>query len=89
MVPFFGRPAWTTPIIAEIAMKYRVPIVPAFAGGCRTTVTTWRSPRCSCWRANRTRSQCSQNTAMLTGLIEEAVRRDPAQWFWVHRRWRD
>ena len=26
-VPFFGRPAWTTPIIAELAMKYRVPIV--------------------------------------------------------------
>jgi KDO2-lipid IV(A) lauroyltransferase len=29
------------------------------------------------------------NTARLTAVIEETVRRDPAQWFWIHRRWRD
>lgn len=88
-VPFFGRPAWTTPIIAEIAMKYGIPIVPAFA---------WWEPDNRCrleisppilLEGELTRERVAANTAMLTRIIEEAVRRDPAQWFWVHRRWRD
>ena len=29
-----------------------------------------------------------ENTAYLTAIIEEAVRKDPTQWLWVHRRWR-
>jgi KDO2-lipid IV(A) lauroyltransferase len=29
------------------------------------------------------------NTTLLTARLEEAVRRDITQWFWVHRRWRD
>jgi KDO2-lipid IV(A) lauroyltransferase len=30
-----------------------------------------------------------RNTALLTSIIEDAVRRDITQWFWVHRRWRE
>jgi KDO2-lipid IV(A) lauroyltransferase len=29
-----------------------------------------------------------RNTSLLTANIENAVRRDITQWFWVHRRWR-
>lgn len=88
-VPFFNRPAWTTPIIAEIAMKYRVPVVPAFA---------WWLPdhryRLEIFpplhlEGELTADRVRENTALLTRHIEAAVRRDPAQWFWVHRRWRD
>lgn len=87
-VPFFGRLAWTTPIITQIAMKQQVPIVPIFC---------WRTPD------NRyevefqepilladdpTPEAVTANTALLTACIETAVRRDISQWFWVHRRWR-
>ncbi|TLM69195.1 MAG: hypothetical protein FDZ69_00020 [Deltaproteobacteria bacterium] len=87
-VPFFNRPAWTTPIIAELAMKYRVPIVPAFAwwepgNRCRLEI----SPPIHL-EGEQSRERITENTAMLTRIIEDAVRRDPAQWFWVHRRWR-
>lgn len=87
-VPFFGRPAWTTPIIAELAMKYRVPIVPAFA---------WRIPGDRyhveidapiLLDETLSPETIAANTARLTAIIEAAVRRDPSQWFWVHRRWR-
>jgi len=27
-------------------------------------------------------------TARFTALLEERVRRDPEQWFWMHRRWK-
>jgi KDO2-lipid IV(A) lauroyltransferase len=29
-----------------------------------------------------------RNTALLTKRIEDAVRQAPAQWFWVHDRWK-
>ncbi|MCM2265261.1 MAG: lysophospholipid acyltransferase family protein [Desulfuromonadales bacterium] len=88
-VPFFGRPAWTTPIIAEIAMKYRVPIIPAFAwweDGDRYRVEISPPFRLE---GEYSPEAVVANTALLTRIIEDAVRRDPAQWFWVHRRWRD
>jgi len=88
-VPFFGRPAWTTPIIAEIAMKYDVPIVPVFAWWLPDhryrleILPPFKLP------GEPTAAQIVANTALLTSHIEAAVRRDPSQWFWVHRRWRD
>jgi KDO2-lipid IV(A) lauroyltransferase len=89
LVPFFGRPAWTTPIIAEIAMKYGVPVVPAFAWwlpGHRYRMEIHPAFKLE---GELTAEQIVANTALLTRHIEEAVRRDPSQWFWVHRRWRD
>lgn len=88
-VDFFGRPAWTTPIIAQMAMKQGTPIVPAF---CRRTddlrykvefqpmILLENDPNPEAVKAN---------TALFTNIIEEAVRKDITQWFWVHRRWRD
>jgi KDO2-lipid IV(A) lauroyltransferase len=88
-VPFFNRPAWTSPIIAEIAMKYRVPVVPAFAWWLpehRYRMVIYPPLHLE---GELTAERVKQNTTLLTHHIEEAVRRDPSQWFWVHRRWRD
>lgn len=88
LVPFFGRPASTTPIIAELAMKYRIPIVPAFCWWLpdnRYHLDIWPEIRLE---GDLSRDRVIENTALLTRIIEDAVRRDPAQWFWVHRRWR-
>jgi KDO2-lipid IV(A) lauroyltransferase len=88
-VPFFGRPAWTTPIIAEIAMKYQVPVVPAFAWwvpGHRYRLEILPGLQL---KGELTAERIRDNTALLTRHIEDAVRRDPCQWFWLHRRWRE
>lgn len=88
-VPFFGRPAWTTPIIAELAMKYRVPIIPAYCWwlpGDRYRLEILPSFHLD---GELSREKVIENTALLTRIIEDAVRREPAQWFWVHRRWRE
>jgi len=89
LVPFFGRPAWTTPIIAEIAMKYGVPVVPAFAWWLPGHRYRMEIQPAFKLEGEPTAEQIIANTALLTRHIEEAVRRDPSQWFWVHRRWRD
>jgi KDO2-lipid IV(A) lauroyltransferase len=87
-VPFFGRPAWTTPIIAELAMKYRIPIVPAFCWWLPDNRYHVDVAPMLLLEGELTPEKVLENTALLTGIIEAAVRRDPSQWFWVHRRWR-
>jgi len=87
-VPFFGRPAWTTPIIAELAMKYRVPVIPTFCWWLPDNRYHLEIAPMILLEGESTPEKVLENTALLTRIIEDAVRRDPAQWFWVHRRWR-
>ncbi len=87
-VPFFGRPAWTTPIITQIAMKLGVPVVPSFSRrlpGHRYEIE-FQEP--ILFSPSDDPEIVVANTALLTGRIETAVRQNVAQWFWVHRRWR-
>lgn len=87
-VPFFGRTAWTTPIITEMAMKYQVPVIPAFAQ--RTADNVHQIVVGPHFFLEGSGSEAvRENTARLNLIIEEAVRRNPSQWFWVHRRWRN
>jgi KDO2-lipid IV(A) lauroyltransferase len=87
-VPFFGHTAWTTPIIAEMAMKYRVPVIPTFAR--RTGDDRHEVVVAPCFFLEGSGPDAVRaNTARLNQVIEEAVRQNPGQWFWIHRRWRD
>lgn len=87
-VDFFGRPAYTTPIITQLAMKYGIPVVPSFS--YRTPDHRYRVEFSPMVLLENDSSQEAvvRNTAYLTSFIEEAVRREITQWFWVHRRWR-
>lgn len=87
-VAFFGRPAWTTPIIAEIAMKYRVPVIPAFCLWLPDHRYRVEIAPMIFLEGELTHENVVTNTALLTSYVEDAVRRYPEQWFWVHRRWR-
>jgi len=88
-VDFFGRQAWTTPIIAQIAMKQGVPILPVYV--YRTEDFRYQVVIEPVILLDNEQGQDAviRNTALLTANIEAAVRRQPTQWFWVHRRWRD
>lgn len=87
-VPFFDRLAWTTPIITQIAMKRQIPVVPIFV--FRTEELNYRVEIGDVFIFDEevTDETVTANTALLTAKIEEAVRKEPSQWFWVHRRWR-
>ncbi len=87
-VPFFGRPAYTTPIIAQIAMKYQVPIIAAFSyRKDDNTYLVKMSPHFFL-DPEMTEEGIVASTALLTKKIEDAIRHDVSQWFWVHRRWK-
>lgn len=84
---FFGRQAYTTTAVTNLAMKYQVPVVPMFCHRLPDDrYKIWAEPMLLLeGEGERT---VKENTQLLTDIIERAVRRDPSQWFWMHRRWR-
>ena len=83
-VPFFGRLASTTPLPAIMAKK-------AHSRICWGVVQTAGVAR---WRLAVRLEEFSPGasieelTAVLNEHLEEKIRENPADWFWVHDRWK-
>lgn len=87
-VDFFGRQAFTTTAITSMAMKHQIPIVPTFClRQADNRYRAWLEPMVLL--ENGDDETVAAHTQHLTRIIENAIRQDPAQWFWVHRRWRE
>lgn len=89
-VPFFGKLAATVPSPAAIALKYDVPVVPAYT---RRADKGFRhrlhfDPPFELIRTGDHKTDVEANTALFTRRIEHYVRQHPDQWLWLHRRWR-
>lgn len=88
-LPFFGRECSCSAAPALLALRYRLPLqvwicyrtrLAAWHIRCGTPIPTHRldgSPRTP-----------AEITAEIQAVYESAIREDPANWFWVHRRWR-
>ncbi|SHI93011.1 KDO2-lipid IV(A) lauroyltransferase [Malonomonas rubra DSM 5091] len=84
---FFGRLAYTTTAITNLAMKYQIPVVPTFC--LRQPDGRYRVEALPMiMLEGEGEAALERNTQMLTDLIEAAVRKDPSQWFWMHERWK-
>lgn len=84
---FFGRQAYTTTAITNLAMKYRVPVVPTFCHRLPDNrYKIWSEPMF--FLEGEGEHAIKENTQVLTDIIASVVRRDPSQWFWMHKRWR-
>lgn len=87
-VPFFGRECSTSPAPAVLALRYHCPLHVAVC--YRTALARWHieiSPALPTHAAGRPRP-VADILRDLNAAYEAAVRRDPANWFWVHRRWK-
>ncbi len=88
-VDFFDRSASTTPGPARVARKTGVPIVLGLViydhelGKYRL-----RFEPVEWIRSDDPDAEIRANTQNFTRMIEEAVRRYPDHWLWVHRRWK-
>jgi KDO2-lipid IV(A) lauroyltransferase len=88
-VDFMGTPAWTPTAAASMAIKFDAPVIFGYdrrTADNRHTVTI-EGPL-DLVRTGDFEKDVVANTAMLTGKIEDAIRSDPEQWVWMHRRWR-
>ena len=82
-VPFFGRPALTAPSLAVAAAK---------TGEEVYFLEYWREGvgkhGCRFHGPLPTAGTVEENTAAYTRCIEEAIRRRPHSWLWLHDRWK-
>jgi KDO2-lipid IV(A) lauroyltransferase len=89
-VPFLGRPALVDRSPAALAAVARVPLVVAASrrderGNHVLYVLDVRIPP---ERAAARRSWVHDTTVAATRALETFVRAHPAQWLWLHRRWK-
>jgi KDO2-lipid IV(A) lauroyltransferase len=93
-VDFFGRPASTFKSIALMAIEYDALIAVGyglrladddsarwarFEIGCETIIDP---------REIKAKDEVREITRLYTAALEQAIRRAPEQYFWVHRRWK-
>ena len=86
--PFLGHDCSTSPAPAVFALRYNCPL---FTGFCfRVAPARWRievGDEIGVFENGRPRS----TDAIMRDVnrsFEVALRRDPANWFWVHNRWK-
>lgn len=87
-VPFLGHDCSTSTAPALFARRYHAPLFPAIC--YRTAPARWRI---EIGPAIPTHAEGSPRTVEaitrdINAAFEAAVRRDPANWFWVHNRWK-
>ncbi|MPY91148.1 MAG: hypothetical protein GEU99_24945 [Luteitalea sp.] len=89
VVDFFNRPAATTSAVAALALRTGAPVIPVFAvplrDGRYRMIYEHAVPPPDADTPDRVRVF----TQRCTDVLEMYVRRYPALWLWMHRRWRD
>lgn len=88
-VTFFGKQTLATPAAALLALRCRMPVVPIFCvRDARGKYCLKILPPVAYQRSASLREDIQVYTQMLMNTLEEAIREDPEQWFWFHRRWK-
>ena len=86
---FLGRPASTWPGAARFSIRTGCPVIPMAMrreGPGRHVLQISQSLDPS-GLIDRPEDVAAY-TAKISSAVEEFIRRDPEQWFWVHRRWK-
>jgi KDO2-lipid IV(A) lauroyltransferase len=89
-VDFFGHAACTGSGAARIALRTGAAVVPGFMvwEAAEKKYVLRFHPALDLVRTGDAGADAQANTQLFTKVIEEAVRRNPEQWLWVHRRWK-
>ncbi len=88
-VPFFGRLAGTVAGPALLALRSGAPLLPAFC--TRQPDHTYLIeilPPLEIQPSGDKERDVFDIMARLTALIEQQIRKHPAQWLWLHNRWK-
>ncbi len=89
MIPFMGVPAPTNTAPAFFALKSGATVLPAFC--LRKSPGVFKfiiDPPVELIQKETFRESLTANTELFAKNLEEYVRKDPEQWFWVHNRWK-
>jgi KDO2-lipid IV(A) lauroyltransferase len=87
-VPFFGRSAATPRAAADLALRTGAGVVCAFCQRTRDGRYRISMQELGFQPGGDREADVRELTAAMTRQIEEAIRRSPEQWVWMHRRWK-
>ena len=82
---FYGRPAFTTTIPAQLVKKYKCKIVPIYIE--RINKINYKMSVNNPITFNET-STIESITMNLNNWLEKMIRKNPSQWIWSHDRWK-
>jgi Kdo2-lipid IVA lauroyltransferase/acyltransferase len=89
LVDFFGKPARTTPVAALLARR-GIPVLPTLsrrlADGRHLMLIL---PPLTLSKTSDAEADIQRHLQVQSRVIEAWVRAEPAQWLWLHRRWKN
>jgi KDO2-lipid IV(A) lauroyltransferase len=89
-VQFFGHKATATPAAAMLALRCKSPVIPVFSHRNQMGKLVIKVERpVEIQRTGDLRSDLQTNTQLITDRIEQAVRKNPEQWNWILKRWKE
>lgn len=91
-VPFFGHPAMTNPLPAHFAARFKAPLVFGWAerlGPARYRIKTeCIEPAEPAGKTGSAKREAFYETTLrINRVLEQRIREQPENWFWLHRRW--
>ena len=88
-VPFFNKPAFTTTIPAQLALKYDCKLVPIFLerkGSLNFEMTVHEPYKIE--KTGNDEEDTKNITLKINQVIEKMIIKNPTQWIWSHNRWK-
>lgn len=87
-IDFFGRPALTFPGAVKFAQRTGAPIVPIFFNR-----KGWLKHELKCYSPRKidkdaSKAELREELQSLVKLTEEEIKKVPADWMWLHKRWK-
>jgi len=89
-VRFFGVPACAASGLARVAVKTGAAVLPGFLlwEESERQYVLHFYPELALVSTGDAEADTAENTARFTAVLEEAIRKYPSQWLWMHRRWK-
>ena len=84
-IDFFGRPALTTTLPAQLALKYKLSVVPVFIERLDDNnfcIEFFKKINADDFKGK------TELTEKLNKVLEKMIKRNPNQWIWTHNRWK-
>ena len=89
-VEFFGRRATATPAAALLAIRCKSPVIPIFSRRNRKGELVLRAEHpVEIKRTGNLRDDLQINTQLISDRVEREIRRNPEQWNWLLKRWKE
>ncbi len=84
-IDFFGKPALTTTLPAQLAFKFKLPIIPVFIERINNSdfkIKFYNEIQTSNFESKK------DLTKKLNKILETMIIKNPNEWIWTHNRWK-